>query len=378
MKDRHAPGHVLLIILQKAFIKFLLFSVVFCVFCGSALSLGDDARNSDRALEQCWQTKLSEAEFGQLAAGQSAVFVQLDKARVAAVELATGSVLWSAEPGGAIVSNLLSSGDTVIVATSAVSPGMPALVKLRSLSVQTGIPVWNVDLAPAGRVWLAEHDGLIVAASDSGQVSAIASSGGSVIWTTKRSPAAAGPVVGSDRVALPTTGGVQFLDVSNGQPVGAFSMPFASTAAAFVFDRAFLAGDDRGNLALFSSDGSPQWAHKNGARIASIAGTERGALVTSFDNFVYMLTRNGGVMWKRRLLARPVGAPAIVDDKAILMSSGSRELFVIDLAKGRIIDRRPLEGEAIGTAAIAERSLFVAADSSGRLTTFAFGDCPSR
>jgi hypothetical protein len=57
---------------------------------------------------------------------------------------------------------------------------------------------------------------------------------------------------------------------------------------------------------------TPEWKLRNGAEISSVTPTAEGLLISSFDNFIYLISENGGKpLWKKRLSGRITAAPLI-------------------------------------------------------------------
>ena len=66
---------------------------------------------------------------------------------------------------------------------------------------------------------------------------------------------------------------------------------------------------------------------------------DEGLLVSSLDNFVYLLSDyNGNVIWKRRLSGRGLDAGAIVQGHYVALVPSENSVFALGLEKGVVSD----------------------------------------
>lgn len=353
----------------------LLFAAVSCV---AIVSVGADGRKEPSAFNynQCWQRSFADQAGVQVGVDAATAYVAVDPALVKAVDMPHGRDLWSAELGGSVVSNLLLTDNALYIVSGLAGPSEASDRRVvRSISKQSGITNWSVPFRSDGRVWLVKTRDTIVAVGESGHVAALAAESGVARWETAISgPVTAEPASAGDRLLLGTAENkLQILSAADGRTLSVLPTKFEPTAVAFVFDGKILAGDERGNLSLLSVNRLERiWNRKHGARIASIAMTGRGALVASFDNFVYMLSDAGGVVWKRRLPARPGTASVSLGTTALLGSGGDEPLYVVDLSNGRILNQLSLP-RAVAAVPSGERNIIFL--SSGGLSMYSPEGC---
>ncbi len=82
------------------------------------------------------------------------------------------------------------------------------------------------------------------------------------------------------------------------------------------------------------------WSTVTGAGITDITIVSEGLLVSSNDNYIYLLSaKNGNRIWKRRLAGRSFGKPLIRDRIGVFSSYGSNEAAFLDLRKGKIVNQ---------------------------------------
>jgi outer membrane protein assembly factor BamB len=114
-------------------------------------------------------------------------------------------------------------------------------------------------------------------------------------------------------------------------------------------------GDDIGRItAIDPGKGSAKWRAQAGGAIGTILETERGLLITSLDNFIYLYDPStGSLRWKKRLPGRSIEVPFIREGRVFAVIRDTPEAFVLELSTGRIIngidlnDGAALTGEAL-------------------------------
>jgi outer membrane protein assembly factor BamB len=100
-------------------------------------------------------------------------------------------------------------------------------------------------------------------------------------------------------------------------------------------------GDNTGFVfAIREKNKKARWSAITGAAIADITILPEGLLVSSNDNFVYLLSgKSGDRIWKRRLNGRPSGKPLVRNETAVFSSAGSKEAVFLDLRKGKVVNQ---------------------------------------
>ena len=326
---------------------------------------------------RCWQRSFADRAVEQLAADDVAAYVSLEHAAIKAVDLDNGVDNWFAELGGSVISNLLVIGNAIYVASGPAAVSENAgRVFVRSVSKLTGITNWSVPFASSERVWLLNSGGNVIAVGESGSIASFSSGTGVISWqTTVAGQITAEPALSNGKILIGTAKKLlNVFSAADGRLLSAIPVNATPSALSFVFDDEILVGDERGNLWLFGSESSPAWHHKNGARIASVSRTRRGALVSSFDNFIYMLSQKGDVVWKRRLQARPNSAPAILDSVALVGTVGNDPAYILDLKNGKILSQVGLPGDTTSIAALSGEGDIVFLSSSG-LSLYSLSAC---
>jgi len=301
----------------------------------------------------------------------SAVYFVDSENKLLAIDLTSAARIWSSELGGEVASNLLLSDTSILVATNsqATEGGPTAKTYLRSISRGTGVTEWRIELGSAENVWIGLYAGAIAAIGENGSMSGLSRSDGKVIWVRGLgSPITTPPLFGQKGIIL-GTGSKEIFDVAiiDGSSRKLWKSEHLPTALFTDNSGRLVVGDERGGVTAVSSDGKRSWIFRNGARISSVLLGGSDYLASSNDNFIYRLTRGGNVKWKRRLPGRLAQAPLILDDVAVMSVSGGGGVFVLEVNKGRIIDRiATAEGQsfAIGGSTNDSKN-FVLAGPSG-------------
>ncbi len=76
-------------------------------------------------------------------------------------------------------------------------------------------------------------------------------------------------------------------------------------------DNLLILGDKKGEISARDiRSGKKVWKLRTGGEISSIVSSQRGLLISSYDNFLYMVsTLDGRIIWKRRMEGRSTGNP---------------------------------------------------------------------
>lgn len=322
----------------------VLFTTFFALVTFTSATNGSTESRSEApdVFSKCWEYAVSSnLGVGIAADGSNVYFLGVDN-KLHGVELALGNKLWSSELGGEVVSNLLVVADSIFVVTSSppdtVNPSGKSI--LRALSRQTGITEWQAELSSSSVIWLGSVASNLLAVSSDGSISSFARGDGSTVWKINlESGVTSEPHFINDGIELGTKKNEVLKISATGSIRVSWKSEYSPTAVRVGSSGRLLVGDDRGNLTLVSSEGDRLWSFRNGAQIssASLHGSEY--LATSHDNFVYKLSRGGGVKWKRRLSGRVNDRPIVLGDTAVITTVGTGSVYVLDLRNGKVLNR---------------------------------------
>lgn len=99
-------------------------------------------------------------------------------------------------------------------------------------------------------------------------------------------------------------------------------------------------------------------------------------LITSLDNFVYLISvEKGNLIWKRRLGGRISGKSLVLDNCALITTIVEPAISVVDLSTGRLINKIILEDENFVTANLIKVQNKVIVPTSKGLYAFSPNEC---
>jgi outer membrane protein assembly factor BamB len=307
----------------------------------SCVSASANIQDDLKPYSKCWSRETLLDVSSGASADASNVYYFTANNTLEAAELKTGSKVWSTDFGGDVISNLLVTDSSVLFVTAAGGENGVSPVKgvLRAVSRQTGVTAWTATLPASSSVAIGVVDGKIATVNSDGLVSIYVRETGSLFWSQP---------VGSRVVAEPLFGETITLATESNDLISVDArkgvnrlLRWSRPSSALLLDHngRILIGDARGNLVFTSSDGDRLWTFKNGARISFLLPYDSEFVVASQDNFIYKLSRSGGVEWKRRLSGRVSSRPTVVGDDAIISITGDPSIYVVDLRSGKILNR---------------------------------------
>jgi outer membrane protein assembly factor BamB len=305
-----------------------------------AIAQPAELKPASGGLARCADRGLTGAIPGALAASAGLVFAGTENGAVSAFSSRDLELKWRAELGGEFASELLATADGVVLVTNA--SGAADRSRLHFISSQSGVTVWTARLVFAEKYFLGRVKGTVAAVSEEGAIFLIDPADGHFIRqfnvkgrvTTRPAFADAGILFGTadGKVHLLTAKGAEFTFDHDSE--------FKPTSIGFLKDEGFAVGDERGYLAKYGpQDGKAIWKFKGGAAISSVSETADGILITSLDNFVYVLSDyNGDVIWKRRLTGRVLDGGLLLQSTLVSVVYAENTAYVLDAEKGKVLD----------------------------------------
>lgn len=361
----------------------VLIATIFVVGGLSATSAQSRPAASTQAdlFTKCWEYKSSPDLADGFTANDSSLYFLNTDSTLEAVDISLATKRWSTELGGEIISNLLVGDSAVWVATVTPASGdaAPRKVFLRALSQQTGITNWSKEITASSRIFLGALSGHVIAVGSEGSIAGYSAGDGTQLWTRQLdSGVTTDPYFGSSELLL-GTGKKEILGVTGADGQTRLLSKLAHVPSA-VFDAPgdrHLVGDERGNLILASSSGK-RWTFKNGAKISFVMSYDSEYLASSFDNFIYKLSRGGNVEWKRRLSGRVANRPLVINDAAIVSTVGDGSVYILDLKNGKVLNRIETGDESTaGVARTGSSGGFVLSTTKG-FSFYSHEKCPSK
>lgn len=297
-------------------------------------------------IKKCWEYDVN--AISAIASDNALLFISRTGARIDSVSFTTGRKIWTTELGGEPVSNIAVGDSQLFLVTLTNGPDAektgPSV--LRSLSKDTGITNWSVQLPRADAVFLGISGANVVFVSRGGDVAALDRKSGRVIWQRSVPEGLSTvPHFGPESVIFGTNSKEIFiLSLADGSVRFNTKTQSLLTSVIRTADNQLVWGDQRGNLVSYTMDGREiRWKFKGGAQISHIATAGDDLLVTSLDNFIYRISAgNGNVLWKKRQAGRVTSAPVVASDFAVVITNGERTGQIIDPVKGKLINQLTL------------------------------------
>ncbi|HEY0427859.1 MAG TPA: PQQ-binding-like beta-propeller repeat protein [Pyrinomonadaceae bacterium] len=306
----------------------------------------------EQPLKPCWSFESDKLLQPYIASDNDKVFLPFFSGNVSAVNISDGKFLWNADLGGEIVSKIVSDEKNIYVLTSTSSRDEESEqaeaksaknTSLRAIDINSGLAIWKRDfkfeilntLKQASTIVLTTRDGLIYG---------LEKQEGKILWENDFKQEISGASISdeaADTIVIETTNG-KILSTSgtDGKLDKTYNTENSQTSSFLLNKEAFIWGDRKGSL--YDSNvqtGDIDWKRKFGGEITNISQTNTGLLITSMDNFIYMLNKTSGkIIWKRRLAARVTEKPFIKENIAVVYGLGESTAMIIELKKGRVVN----------------------------------------
>lgn len=287
---------------------------------------------------------------------ESNVFPTFLGGKIYSIKYISGEINWKSDLGGEFVSKPVIADEYLYVATNtnlssqtdidAVNP----TTSIRALSKMTGLTVWQIKLSFAEEIYLYNYKSILVAVSKHGEIYSLDKISGEVIFSkTTGSELSSQPYFKADKVIFGIRNRrILTLSIETGEKINETYVDTIPTSiVSFEKDETITWGNHRGMIrsqktgAKFSKN---KWKFRNGAEISHITATTDNLLVSSLDNFIYLISKQDGkLLWKKRFLSRIVSEPLIIGNYAVITSNAEREVFIIELTNGKTVNRITLD-----------------------------------
>ncbi len=300
---------------------------VIALFAGNICAFAKDGASDTVELKRCWSYS-EERVFTAITVDETTAYVATNEAQIVAISLLTGQKLWAAELGGTLVSNLeVTSAGLHLVSQPDSNPAL-----LWRLSKDTGIPSKPIETSD-GRQTIKSINARLVTVSSSGKVNSYEPRELTAVWNRVPTGAITGePFISNELIAFATSDGKLIkMSTSTGEIISTQQLASKPTRV-FASLNGLVFGNERGELVSVY----PNWKFRTGAAINGVNSFGEALLVTSYDNFVYLIRRGGGdVIWKKRLEGRVAGTIIVDENRLAAFSLGAENGYVIETTKGR-------------------------------------------
>lgn len=328
-------------------------------------SYGQPKSPANPVLQKCWAasypgiiTRLNASDNAK------AVIFTEEVGKVGALDPLDGKQIWLTDFGGKIASNIAIDQTVVLFASisESISPDRSGVAALRAISVETGVTIWTASLPLSDRYYLDVGEKFVYTITELGRVAAYNRIDGSTAWQTDLAARVTSvPAFSNESIAVAVESG-DVVIISNGTGERLQTVKLQNPAVSLAIGGgSVISGDQKGNLVLNDTfKTGPAWKFKSGGQISSISVTKEGLLVSSYDNFLYLIgSNNGNILWKRRLSGRLLKRPEISESTAVITVLGESGASIIDLKSGKITgkitggnDDGPIELTLLGNTVI--------------------------
>lgn len=337
------------------------------------------------AISKCASRPIGSAPIsGVLASDGDRIYAGTTGGILSAFDSVGLEIQWKAELGGDFASGILIvEGGAVVVTTPSGDAQTTEGATIRLVGRETGISAWSLKIPYAPRYYLGRVNGSIAAISSDGFITLLDRASGKFVSRTGPFGKVSAKPSFTQAAILIATEEKNLIVVSgkDGTLQTKQSAEFVPTAVAFLKNESLAAGDERGNVTLFGAQEAKKiWRFKSGAGISFIGENEAGLLVTSLDNFVYLISDyNGDVIWKKRLTGRVVdGGITLADHFAVLVPSGNAG-YVLDLKNGKVTDVISSgDVDLVSRVPVPTVDRTFAVATLFALESYSLGECPSK
>lgn len=373
VEDRTAP---------RMFLRGILFYAVLLLIIGGASAQSNGSAHA-AGLTRCTVRAVNAPQRGTLVSDTDNIYVGSVNGTLSSYDARTLGIGWRSELGGEFASEILVVGGGLVVVTNSAGNGTQESSTIRLIGKESGVTAWSARLEFSERYYVGRLDGAIAAVSRHGAVTLLDAASGRIKRRSGPHGAiTAAPAFFEERAIL-GTGDKQIVSISakDVEVLNKFSIDFVPTALSVSKNGASLVGDERGNVALLNAnDGKAVWKFKSGAAVSSVLETDHGILLTSLDNFVYLISDyNADVIWKRRLPGRVLEGGLVMNGHLIVFVPGENSGYVLDLDNGKVIDVIPSpEADMINRSPVFVRDRTFGLTTTNSLETYAMGPCATQ
>lgn len=321
----------------------LRFSVfLICIFMAAFQPL--QGQNADEQINasRCWVFEQDEFEvFEAVGIAGGAAIADRSASIIRISDL--GEKLWQSEQIGHLDSNLVVDDSGIYFVAGSKSDNISWF---REISLQTGLPVYSLELTAGGGWRLTRGVGPLLYVFNAAKVIAFDIESREKKWDRPFNGDIAALVEGGEGNVwvLKKDGTAIAIAVTDGSELHRFNT-VATPVSAMHFGRSLLVGTANGDLRSFRNGaGAPNWKFRAGGRISHLLNDTMNVLAASDDNFIYSFDqRNGSLRWKRRLGGRVTDLKIVNSEYAAAKVLDATFWEMIEVRTGRVAGRVMIE-----------------------------------
>ena len=378
-----------------------------------------------KPLKPCWSFLSNKIEADKIASDNGFgmdtgeyLFLPFFDGKVSAIDTSEAERIWETDLGGKIISNLSSDDKNLYVLSEVLydenaknnNDNIPKVI-IRSLNKKSGLTEWQTNLKLTDFVnvekaaketdrkkdkkeeitenetnencRMAIFKTSLIIYGENGSVISVNKNNGELLWRKNyESLFPDGSLLTNDHLILKTSEKILIISAETGDLIESFKQPEEMTNILYQPDkRRIIYSDDKGTVYFgILRNGTAPVIRKfrNGAEITNISLTRRGLLISSLDNFLYMLSEdNGELIWKRRLGGRISFKPLVEGDYAIVINTSEPVASVVELSTGKIVNKIFLENGDVFTGKPLKSGNKLLLTTQRGIFAFSDSNCPS-
>lgn len=285
------------------------------------------------------------------------IYLPLAGGTIVALKASDGELVWRSEMGGELSASPVADESMIYVASEVVStlgPSQQAGGALRALGREGGVTQWMTPLVKPLRGSLTISGIKLFAGGVDGRAYAFDKRTGGVFWSIPfDAPLNGHPVSSNGRVYFGSEDGTLLaLEEATGKLIWSYRTKGAIRGPVAVSGKTVFFGSGDGYVYAVSSEkGRLIWRKRTGAGVEAVTFTTKGLLAASLDNFAYLLSENGAMLWKRQLPGRIPSRPLTVQEAALFTPLSSSTAVVLALRDGKQVNALPTGEELTSSAA---------------------------
>lgn len=308
---------------------------------------------------QCWKKGVENTGNVVIASDNAKEFVSSNvEGLIELADLHSGKSYWQSEIGTDIYQNFILDKDRVFFISrppgfqdsDEIGDNLPEGFTINSLSRLTGLTDWQRFLpADAGKnAYLNYFNKHLTILTDTGKIFFLNKETGEVLLENNipYKPVSI-PFNLQDKLLFGTDDNkLVVLSTQDGNIVGERQLKIKPNIIYGTDLHNLFISDKTGNILSVNEEGKTNWEVKVGAEITNITKAAKGLLVSSLDNYVYLLSeKNGNRIWRKRLAGRSTGKPLIKDNVAAFSTLNGNDAVFIDLKKGNTVNRIAVDND---------------------------------
>lgn len=336
-------------LLQKTFKLIILLSFI-------QINFGQEINKWDSPLEKCWEFQNNQMTNLNIASDNNQTLFLFNKNNeIQAISTVVGKPIWTTKIGGVPTSQMMFNQSKLISLIQYIKKENNdvnnSFNQLTEFTLNSGIISSKLIINSAEQnFYITKNNFDKILTNNKGAIVYIDSKQ-QIIWTQKLNTTIPfSPIQASQKLILGTSNKtIIIISINNGtieKQINLQAVPSSINLDAI--HKTVYVGDSEGNLYSFDLDKQNllNWKIKIGGEITSISLSNDKILISSNDNFVYLLSNlNGKKIWKKRLAGRIIGKTMLDENFATFLTNSSNSFEIISLKNGKTSNKILLEDD---------------------------------